>query len=265
MNYSMKIEDLLEKIRYLGDSYPTNELNEIIARKEEAIPVLMKILKQVSSNPKGFQEPGRMDYLYAIMLLAQFQIKEGFYPFLDTLRLPNDLALELYKEFFNKDTGRIIASMYSGEEIWKDGIVQHPELDAILELINDSTLDVYIRAAGFDAIENLVLQNRLPKEIVQYYYHDLLQENLNDDTGLLCNELILSCIQLDFPEMLDDIKDAFETRRIVPAFLSLEDVEAYFNSEDKEIYLNDCSPITDIHLEIPDWPCYSKSSSIVIK
>lgn len=100
---SLSMQELLAEIRYDQGRYPKEALDELIYRQDEAIPDLVKILKQVAVSPELFTDsPRRIDHIYAVMLLSQFQAAEGFDPFLHTLQLPDDLAFALYGDLLDR-------------------------------------------------------------------------------------------------------------------------------------------------------------------
>lgn len=250
---SLSMQELLAEIRYDQGRYPKEALDELIYRQDEAIPDLVKILKQVAVSPELFTDsPRRIDHIYAVMLLSQFQAAEGFEPFLHTLQLPDDLAFALYGDLLMNCGGRIVASLYSGLSIMEDDLVSFPELDAIFDLIDNTSLDELIRGIGFQAITSLVRQRKISRDLIQYYYHDLLQGHLEDESGILYTLLIDSCMELDFRELKEEIMDVFESRRANTAIISRDDVEGHFKDRtflDEDQY----KPITAIHEELQNW------------
>ena len=70
--------ELIDRIKCDPDRiFPEEELAEIIARKEEAIPLLLNILRQVRDNPEKYiSRPDYFGHNYAIYLLAQFRVEE---------------------------------------------------------------------------------------------------------------------------------------------------------------------------------------------
>jgi len=88
--------------------------------------------------------------------------------------------------------------------------------------------------------------------LIQYYYHDLLQGHLEDESGILYTLLIDSCMELDFRELKEEIMDVIESRRANTAIISRDDVEGHFNDGtflDEDQY----KPITAIHEELQNW------------
>ena len=245
-----EMQKLLEEIRYKRGKYPKKALDELIDRRDEAIPELLKIVEQAAISPELFMDtPERIDHIYAVLLLSQFQAAEAFNPFLHTLQLPDDLAFVLYGDLLTNSGGRIVANLYSGLAVMEDDLVSFPDLDAIFALIDDTSLDELIRGIGFQAITALVKQRKVSKDLIQYYYHDLLQGELDDESGILYTLLIDSCVELDFRELTDEIIDVLESRRADTSIQFSEDGEVYFNDGlllDKDPY----GPITNIHEEL---------------
>lgn len=251
---SLSMEKLLEEIRYDQGRYPREALDELIKRREESIPELLKIVELVSVSPGLFTDtPSRFDHIYAVLLLSQFQAADAFAPYLRTLQLPDDTAFTLYGDLLTNCGGRILANLYSGLAVMESDLVSFPELDAIFDLIDDTSLDELIRGVGFQAITALVRQKKISRELIQYYYHDLLQGDLDDESGILYTLLIDSCMELDFRELSDDIMSVFEEKRADGSMIAPDDVEAHFNDGtmlDKE---DQYKPITNVHEELDGW------------
>lgn len=261
-------KELVKKIRYIGDTYPKDVLDQLLNR-EDAISELMDILKLVSQEPESFlNEPDRFDHIYASIILGQLGAKEAFYPFLEILKLPNDLALDLFDDYLVTTAGRILADTYTGEIVMDEDTPIIPELDALFELIDDLSLDESIRATGIQAITSLVLQKRISVEMIEYFYHDLLQGELEDESGYIYTILIDSCMVLNFRNLYDDIAEVFAQKKVDAFHMSLDDVEAQFRDYDP-MYANDYRPITNIHEELAWWAGQyqpdNSSQTVIIK
>ncbi len=249
---TISTKELISRIRFLGDTYPKEELDLLLTR-EDTIPELINIINQVSEEPELFlSEPPRFDHIYAAVLLGHLNVREAFYPFLQTLKLENDLALDLYDDYLVTTAGRILADTYPGEIVMDRDMPIMPDLDALFDLIDDQSLDECIRATGIQAITSLVLQKRISREMVEYYYHDLLQGKLIDESGYMYTILIDSCIVLNYRNLYDDIVDAFAQKKVNTLNMSLDDVEEQFKNYDPT-YARDCQPITNIHEEFTWW------------
>lgn len=254
---TLSIQKLLEEIRYDRGRYPHEALDELIIQRDEAIPELVKIVEQVQDSPGFFTDtPERFDHIYAVMLLSQFQAAEAFAPFLCTLQLPDDLAFSLYGDLLMNCGGRIVASLYSGMSILEGDLASYPELDAIFDLIHNTSVDELIRGIGFQAITSLVRQRKVSSDLIQYYYHDLLQGDLDEESDILYSLLIDSCMELKFHELLDEITDASPSRRgnivILNSSDAMEEDYFHFNNEirlEKDQYKS----IENIHEELAGW------------
>ena len=245
-------KELLEKIRYIGEEYPKEELDLLMTR-QDLVPELLGILQLVRQEPELFlAEPDRFDHIYASILLGQLGVREAFYPFLEILKLPDDQALALFDDYLVTTAGRILANTYPGDVIMDGSIPSFPDLDALFNLIDNSSLDESIRATGIQAITSLVLQKRISKEMIEYYYHDLLQGDLEDESGYMYTILIDSCMVLNFHNLFDNIVEVFNQKKVDSYHISLDDVEEQFRNYDP-MYANDCRPITNIHEEFIWW------------
>ena len=61
-----EMQKLLEEIRYKRGKYPKKALDELIDRRDEAIPELLKIVEQAAISPELFMDtPERIDHIYA--------------------------------------------------------------------------------------------------------------------------------------------------------------------------------------------------------
>ena len=248
---TVSTKELLNEIRYLGESYPKGELDQLLTRND-VISELIGILDLVNQEPQRFLEEKRFDHIYAALLLGQLGSAEAFYPFLNILKLPNDLALELYEDYLVTTAGRILANTYPGDVVMDGNSTSFPDLDALFELVNDISLDECIRATGIQAITTLVLQKRISREMIVYYYHDLLQGGLEDESGYVYTVLIDSCLVLNFRGLYDDILEVFAQKKVDLNHISLDDVEEQFR-EYNPSYANDYLPITEVHKEFTWW------------
>ena len=262
MDYStIPTEELLRKIRYRGEVYPKEELDQLLTRKD-AIPKLIDIIVLVNQKPELFLEANRFDYIYASILLGQLGVREAFYPILNILKMSNDLALDLYDDYLVTTVGRILANIYPGDVGTEGTAATYPDLHALFELIDDSSLDECIRATGIQAITSLVLQKRISKEMIEYYYHDLLQGDLEDESGFVYTILIDSCMVLNFLNLYDDILELFAQKKVDSNHITLDDVEEQFRDYNPS-YANDYLPITDIHKEFTWWAGHYQSQKSI--
>lgn len=248
----MEIKDLIKKIQYNNGRFPRKEIQEIIERKEEAIPELMKVLEDVLDNPEKYIEDGNyFTHIYAIYLLAQFRT-EGYYELLiKILRLPNEMPHDLFGDTITEAAGRIIATI-CGDDI-----------QPIKGLSEDSGVDEYVRGSALRALVILVLQNRLKREEVLEYFKYLLNGGLKDQHSYVLAEVVVCCDYLYPEELYDDIRKAFEKDLIADGIIDLDYIKNTLRSDKDEVledtkYNLHMQLIDDTIKELEWWACFYK-------
>ncbi len=163
------MQNLIKQIEYNHGHFHRNELEEIIARREEAIPALLKLMAEIRDNPeKSIEDPEYFGHIYATYILAQFRVKEAYPIFVDMLSMPGEIPFDLYGDTITEDAGRILASLYDDD------------IAPIKELIEDVDVNEYVRRQAADSLNILVTNHKLSIEYVLAYYQELLEGVLSD-------------------------------------------------------------------------------------
>lgn len=69
----MEVKEILAQLRYNTGQFPRAALEAAIGRKDEIIPSLLDVLQRSTDDLLGTKEDKkRMDYTFAMFLLAQF-------------------------------------------------------------------------------------------------------------------------------------------------------------------------------------------------
>lgn len=246
------MEKLLKQIEYNKGRFPKKALEEIIERKEEAIPALLSIVSNVRDNPKKYlqkQKQGYFAHIYAFYLLAQFRVEE-FYPILvDILRLPSETIDELLGDVLTEAGGRMLASV-CGENI-----------NPIKEMIEDREVDGYVRGEALQALTILALNDTLPREEVIKYFQLLLRGGLKDKHPHVMADIVYGCDRLYPEEVYDDIKYAFDQKLVAYNFINLDDINHTLkNGKEKTIIESKknvhLQPIHDWIKDMKNWLCF---------
>lgn len=75
--YKYTIEELIDQIAYNTGTFPEKALKAIIFKRDQAIPFLLDILRNVRDNPEKYRdEQSYFAQIYAAYLLVQFRVKE---------------------------------------------------------------------------------------------------------------------------------------------------------------------------------------------
>lgn len=112
----MDVHEILQELDRNQGYFPRLVVEEAIARREEIVPELLRILDEAVRNPYPLAEDGnRMAHLYACYLLAQFR-EPRLYPLLLRLfSLPDDLPEHLLDDSLTMDGSRMLASVCEGD------------------------------------------------------------------------------------------------------------------------------------------------------
>lgn len=91
------MKELLDRIKYYEEKFHKKEIEEIINNKEEAIPMLLNIMKDVRNNyEKYLDDEEYIIHIYATYLLAQFKVKDFYEIIIDIVKLPKEIPHVLY-------------------------------------------------------------------------------------------------------------------------------------------------------------------------
>ncbi len=245
------MNELLNKIKYYEEKFHKKELQEIINNKEEAIPMLLDVMKNVRDNYEKYLDEDYFIHIYATYLLAQFRVSDFYEIIIDVARLPEEIPHDLYGDTITEALGRIIASVYNGN------------LGAIYELIEDRDVDEYVRGQGIQALTILTFEGMLEREKIVEYLKDLLIQKTKEKDYRIVTNIINGLTDLYPEEAIDEIKLAYENDMVDEGTINLNDVQRVlgmrkekvlsFKKEDRHFKI-----IGDIEDEIGWWYCFNK-------
>jgi len=238
-----------ELLQHLGALTPYRSpkviLEKMIGRLDEMIPVLLGVLERFVEAPRSFDED--RDWLTltcAAYLLAQAREMRAFQPLVALLSLPHDQVRELWDEMVADSMGRILASVYDGDESTLRGLIENPEIEE------------YVRgSAAIHCLEALVEAGRLSRDDLEAYYGELLDSKLEKTPGLVWDSICLSIENHGFARLLPAVERAFAEGLCDPGFNRLEDIVASIGKPGVRRNSN-ASLIDDAVAELEGWACF---------
>lgn len=254
----LRVDEIIKRIEYPGGKLPRKELIEIIENQETAIPYLVKILEELKNNPKKFKEdPEYYGHFFAVYLLAQFRETSALPVILDIMRFPSKLLDELFGDMIIGDLSRILASLYPGD------------IQYLKELVEDTTIDVYVRVEALQALAALVVNGQLSRKEVINYYRKILIEynakkgNIAGDDIKFITLLICYCGDLYPEELYDQIKQAFDNELVDEFIINLDDIHRTLKEDRKSVLertKNDShyQLVYDTLKELEHWHCFNQ-------
>lgn len=204
--------ELIERIKCDPSRiFPEAELAEIIARKDEAIPLLLAFLEEVRDDPEKYSNDlDCFGHIYAVYLLAQFRAKEAYPIVLELFSLPNGLADRLFGDAVTDVAGRIMASI-CGDDV-----------APLKQLAENEEADEYVRVEALTALAILTLNRELERTELMAYYKELLP---TIDNMTILTFLINLCTDIYPGEVYDEIKAAYKDNKVDYLTIGMESVD----------------------------------------
>lgn len=194
----MTIPEIVKALTEITGEFPREALLEAMEQREEIIPELLRIIEHDTDHLADIvTDPDYMGHMYAMYLLAQFREPRA-YPLLVKL-VSSDFGMidEALGETITDGLDQILASTFDGNII------------LLQQMIEDSTLDDYIRGMAMDVLVILVAQWVLSREEVLCYFASLFREKFEREHSKLWTFLVGSCCELYPEEVSADIAQAF--------------------------------------------------------
>ncbi|WP_019913499.1 DUF1186 domain-containing protein [Paenibacillus sp. HW567] len=256
------MQHLIEAIRYNKDRrFPREELEEIISKKDEAIPYLLEIMSELQKHPELAEDASRIDFLYASYLLSQFRVMELFPILIELFSLPEDVCDLIFSDTLTDAGGRMLASVYNGD------------FTLLQQLIENRKASQYARGQGLRALAILVYSGEIPRETAVSYLGELLTSKRSDSDDYFNAEIVCCADDLYPEEVYADIKKLYEDRAIDPHVIQLDEIQSTL-LKDKDDLLHTKSKdmeserIDDTIKEMENWDCFGPewySSSETLK
>jgi hypothetical protein len=210
----MEIPQILEELAYdLGD-LPREAIEAAIVKKSALIPYLLATLEEAIAHIDDvIQDDNYQGHLYAMYLLAQFREKKAFPLVLRLFSLPGDVPAQIAGDVLTEDLSRILASVCDSD------------IAPIKELIENQTVNEYVRSAGLHALVTLVGCGLRPRKEILSYFQELMTYKLEKIPSFVWDSLIACCADLYPEEIIDEIKTVYLQGFIDNSFISLDDIQ----------------------------------------
>jgi hypothetical protein len=241
----MTIPEILQKLESPADErFPAEAVKAAIEQREAITPHLLRALEAVAADPLSFvDKPDSVLHHFAIMLLAQFREKQACPLIISIFSAPGDLPDQIGGFLTQDSLGRVFASVYDGNP----GPLQN--------LIENETISESVRDEAVRAFVSLARSNQISTQFVLDYFRALMREKLPREESNVWLMLVRAAADLPAPELMEDVRQAFDDGLIDPGCLTLEELEEEIETADpwrEESY----SLITDAAEEMELWPEY---------
>ena len=245
----MKIEEIVEELKYYKGELPKEALKEAIDKKEEMIPKLLDMLEFTKNNLEKIynEEDEFFGYIYAFFLLAQFRERRAFPYLIDLLNKDEEIVDYILGEDYPGNLPRLLASTYNGDD------------EALFSIIENRKINEFVRSSTLQTFAILYLYGKKDREFIVNYFKKLINEKEDDDYSYLYKEILdetmnLRLIELD--GLIDKIFNVVDTKEEIQELKDRFEDEKY--EIDMEVYpFKDFYEYIDDTIEImEDWQCF---------
>lgn len=236
-------------------TYPDRLIVEMTERLDEMIPALLDILDDWQSDPEihVVDPPSWLRLIFSAFLLARAGETRAFRPLVSLASLPEDLAEEIWGDCITESLGRILASVFDGDDA---------PLRAVLE---DPAIDGFVRGGAIvDCYTTLVMNELIPPEKVESYFAELLDSRLEREAGFIWNAVSSAAADLGFTSLREKIRRAYEAGFCDPKFEPFEDIERRLDAggaDDNSHFTNRTMLIHDVVAETGWWACFDPEAA----
>ncbi len=221
----MELAHILEELAYDLGELPREAIEAAVTKQAQITPYLFQILEDAIKRIDDIiDDDNYQGHLYALYLLAQFREERALPLVIKLFSFPGEVSHAIAGDVLTEDLSRILASL-CGKNI-----------TPLCELIENDSINEYVRAACLTALVYLVGSSTVPRDSVISYFRSLFAEKLEKKHSFVWDQLVACCCILYPDELKHSIQAAFEEKLIDHAFISWQEVCCVL-AEDKETQL----------------------------
>lgn len=249
----MDIETIRKELEFNNGRFPERALRNAIEQRDAMIPVLLASLQEVTDDPERMlREPDRMLPLYAMYLLAQFREQAAFPLLVKLFSIPGETIIDMTGDIVTEDLDRILASVCNND------------LEPIKRMIEDPSVNEYVRSACLRTLVVLVVEEKLSREHVVEYFRKLFQGKLKRKMGFIWSALVSASCDLYPEELMYDIQQAYDDELVELFHIRMDSVQNALAEGKEEVLRNfrrhRGGMIEDTIDEIHWWACFEQNS-----
>ncbi len=245
------LKSAIDNITYCHYPYPKEAVQYLVDHKDDpgVRETLLKTLQDLAQDPQQYipkNNPGYMQHLYAMFLLAQFKEQAAYPLLINLLKLPAQYhepgePEEIMADVLCYEMDRILASVFDGN------------IEPLKEMIGKVYYNTWARLAALATLTLLYRNNAYSRSALTDYFKSLL---LSPDIQL--NRVFFGLAVCDLTDLHCDtlhpiIKTCFEKNLIAPEYM---DYEIYIASQAEP---NSQTPLIENTIdEMKNWSCFKE-------
>ena len=191
----MKINEIIEQLKYYTENLPKEALKQAIKHKEEITPKLIEMLEYTKNNLDEiyYEEDEFFGYIYAYFLLAEFREQKAFPYLIDLLNKDEEIIDYIIGDDYPGYVPRLLASTYNGDD------------KALFNIIENNQINEFVRCSTLQTFAILYLYGVKDRIFLVNYLKKLLHEKDEMDNSYLYEEIIDEVCYLKLTELAEDI------------------------------------------------------------
>ncbi|CAK0758449.1 DUF1186 domain-containing protein [Gammaproteobacteria bacterium] len=198
----MNPQEIFEALAIAGrGSFPRQTLIEAVEQREAMTPLLLdELRRQIDAHfEPANNTPGYWRHMFAFYLLGYFRDPAAYPLFVEAGALPGDTLLDATGDMVTEHYNRQLAGVCGGD------------LSGIKRLIEDPSVNEFVRSATLRALMVLFLNGELKREALVSYLRELLTGKLGEDPefALVWTATIKLVIQIGAHEVIEEARRAF--------------------------------------------------------
>lgn len=245
----MDIDRILSELEQNRGYFPREAVEGAIRQRETITPHLLRAIKEATEHMQEWKDE-EVPFLpvYAMYLLAQFRDQRAFPLIIELCRLPRRTLDGLLGDTTTDGLPRIIASVCDGTA------------DSIRSIIEDSSIDEYVRGSALGSLSVLVHEGILARADVITYFADLFRGTLEQEYSHVWDVLASDAVDLYATALADDIRGAYEAGLLWPGYMGPKEREKVFAMQEETVLARSrerCGGlIDDVVKEMNWWACF---------
>ncbi len=237
---TVSAEVLFGQLKSITQPPTENIFNEVAEKQDEVTPLLLKEIASFSDNPSAVEKRGDdyIRHIVSLFILAYLRKKEAYPLIIKLISNSGDKVVQLTGEVFTGALGRILASVYDGD------------LQPIKTVVENASLNPWIRCAALDSFMVLWKEDVLSREQVIAYLKELMESKLERTPGYVWDSIALIAYDLHPAELEDLLNLAIRKKLIAPMVLNARSLKACIN-EDANDAIKNKDKIVDGYIKEP--------------
>ena len=236
----------------LAEALPREAIRACVARGDEMLPVFLGILGDDRNRRYAALQPENLLF-FVIHILGEIGDRRAFSPMMAFLAGDQGWIEAVLGDAVTETLPKVLISLYDGDK------------ECLYRLMNDPSVDGFVRSAAFDAWTYHVAAGRIGREEAERYLSSALKTLEPQEEDFVWAAWLEAVARLGCVGLKDKVREAFDRGLISPGDISFRDferiLEAALQADDPLAFLEDkerLAPFTDTVGTLSGWYGFSE-------